>query len=306
MGLGNKLVKAGLIACCLLALAQMATAQTAQAQTATDQTALADQAAKTPAAQVPTVTTYKQNFFLHTKDSRVHPDGRETEEAKLQFSMKYQLIQDQPYYFGYTQKSFWQIYDHDRSRPFRENNFNPEFFFDGSNDTGNFAMQIGIEHESNGRGFEFDEAENENVNKSRSWNRVYVQPKLKFGKDFVTSLKLWYRLEEDAKLDDNDPGGDDNPDIQQYLGYLEWRTAWVLRGKDDIQLLSMIRDGRISGTGTIQLDLLIRPYGSSRDIFIQFHFFKGYGESLIDYNREVTKVGIGFAAGNPFDTAFPK
>ena len=262
----------------------------------------------------PSVKTYKQNFFLHGKDSKEHSDGRESEETQFQISLKFQPFDDFPLYLGYTQKSFWQMYDSDRSRPFRENNFNPEGFFDWyfPGDETDFALQLGAEHESNGRGFEFDASENRNLNKSRSWNRVYLHPKLKFEGQLSLALKLWHRIEEDEKAGEDDPDGDDNPDIEKYLGHGELRLA-TSAGNGNYQFLSMIRKGRWDPHGTIQLDFLLNPdwlkdagRWFSKGMYIQLHYFNGFGESLIDYDRRVKKVGIGFAAGNPFASMFPR
>ncbi|NIP73939.1 MAG: phospholipase A, partial [Gammaproteobacteria bacterium] len=53
---------------------------------------------------------------------------REREEAHFQISLKSRLLECFPIYFAYTQRSHWQVYDEAASRPFRETNFNPEFF----------------------------------------------------------------------------------------------------------------------------------------------------------------------------------
>ncbi|MCZ6646619.1 MAG: phospholipase A, partial [SAR324 cluster bacterium] len=81
-------------------------------------------------AAEPLVETYKQNFFLTTVDRLDHEDNRQNDEVKFQISFKKRLFEPIPLYVGYTQKSFWQIYSDSSSRPFRENNFNPEGFFD--------------------------------------------------------------------------------------------------------------------------------------------------------------------------------
>lgn len=80
---------------------------------------------------------------------------------------------------------------------------------------GNTALVIGIEHESNGRTQAL----------SRSWNRVYVNFLYEHS-NFALSFKPWVRLSEDEKRFDLDPRGDDNPDIEDYMGHYELNMAY--------------------------------------------------------------------------------
>ncbi len=68
-------------------------------------------------------------------------------------------------------------------------------------------INVGFNHQSNGQTEPL----------SRSWNRVVTN--LGFEKDNVTLLlKGWYRIPENAE-------DDDNPDIEDYLGYGEIQTT---------------------------------------------------------------------------------
>ncbi len=55
-------------------------------------------------------------------------------EAKLQISFKVPLLTESLFNegdgiaFGFTLQSWWQMYNHEISRPFRETNYNPDFF----------------------------------------------------------------------------------------------------------------------------------------------------------------------------------
>ncbi|MCH8076476.1 MAG: phospholipase A [SAR324 cluster bacterium] len=238
-----------------------------------------------------------------TLDHKAHGDDRQTREALFNISFKVRVFNSFPLYFGYTQKSFLQMYDKERSRRFREHNFNPEVFLETglSAQSVQYALQLGVEHESNGRGIEFDE-NGQSINYSRSWNRIYAHPRMRFSNGLLIALKIWNRLDESAKPTSQDPAGDDNPDIEKFLGSGELRLYWRLRPA--YALLTMFRKGSRDRHGTVQLDFLIpSPFG--RKVFFQVQYFNGFGESLIDYNHRVRKIGIGFAMGNPVTGMMP-
>ncbi|NIP73940.1 MAG: phospholipase A, partial [Gammaproteobacteria bacterium] len=86
-----------------------------------------------------------------------------------------------------------------------------------------WGAQAGAEHISNGRGVET--VNGVEVNRSRSWNRVYLWPRLVLGKQdtLIVSVKWWSRISEEEKADPLDPVGDDNPRILDFLGHAELR-----------------------------------------------------------------------------------
>lgn len=204
-------------------------------------------------------------------------------EFKLQFSFKQQLYRE--LYFGYTQKSFWRFLDREESRPFRETNYNPEIFYRLQRPAlswgawGVWGGDLGIEHESNGS----------RALTSRSWNRVYLAPFIEYGR-LHAELKLWHRLSEDAKESPEDTGGDDNPDILDYYGHGELRLAYVNRWEHRSKL--MTRFNFATQKGAVQLDYSM-PTGT-KNLYVHAQLWSGYGETLIDYNRAITRYGIGF------------
>ncbi|NIW14677.1 MAG: hypothetical protein GWN31_12285, partial [Candidatus Thorarchaeota archaeon] len=129
------------------------------------------------------LSTHRQNYFLplayNSNSNRdTYDSAGESKpsnfEVKFQFSFKVQLWEKVFWghgdlFFGYTQLSFWQLYDKDMSSPFRETNYEPEIFFKFDTDFNvlglrNRLITIGFNHESNGRGGEL----------SRSWNRIFA------------------------------------------------------------------------------------------------------------------------------------
>lgn len=208
-------------------------------------------------------------------------EGLDT-EMEFQISAKQRLFASN-FFFGYTQKSFWQIYDQERSRPFRETNYNPEFFYRWTPDPEiwhHWGLDVGLEHESNGQ----------SLPDSRSWNRLYITPFQAKGRN-LRYIKFWYRLPEDRKDDAMDPKGDDNPDIYRFMGYAEAHVKRQLGGGSLGDL--MVRGNPSTGKGAISLNYT----WPSNDgyMFYMLRLFHGYGESLIDYNRSITRIGFGFA-----------
>lgn len=208
-------------------------------------------------------------------------DVQET-EVKFQISLKIKLWQDilgndMDLWFGYTQKSFWQLYNFADSSPFRETNYEPELLLNGRT---NFrflgmnarTMNVGFNHQSNGRSKPF----------SRGWNRIVGTVGLE--KDnFILLFKAWYRIPERAEKDDN-------PDIDDYMGYGEIWGYYVWNG---YRLGAMLRNNLKSSDnrGALQLEWSI-PITKKVGVYIQY--FNGYGESLLDYDHSVNRIAIGF------------
>jgi phospholipase A1 len=207
--------------------------------------------------------------------------GKETEMI-FQLSAKVRLFRSQ-LYLGYTQQSYWQAYNNDVSSPFRETNHHPELFYrilPGNLWLKEWGLDLGIEHASNGR----------SAPESRSWNRLYAAPFLQT-RSGLSYIKLWYRIPESDKTTPLDSDGDDNPDITDYYGYGELHYRLLLKREHVVH--AMLRGNMSTGKGALQLDYTY-PTGS-RNLYALVYIWTGYGESLIDYNRSVTRVGIGVA-----------
>jgi phospholipase A1 len=205
-------------------------------------------------------------------------------EAQFQISIKTPLaiglFDTFDLYAGYTNRSFWQVYNSNISRPFRETNhepeiwaqFNPNWELWGFTNTTN---SIGLVHQSNGRGGDL----------SRSWNRIYGKVVVENG-NLALALKPWFRIPED---DDDD----DNPDITDYLGHYELRAAYKW---GDHVFSGMSRNNLESGfsKGAVELSWSF-PLGDYPYMKGYIQYFNGYGESLIDYDQHTNRIGIGFA-----------
>lgn len=188
-------------------------------------------------------------------------------------------------YFAYTGTAWWQAYDPDRSAPFREYNHSPELFaewqLDGAiGDLRARLLDVGFEHQSNGRG----------ATRSRSWNRLFAQLDVEYGRQYWASLRAWWRIPEDPKSDPDAAAGDDNPDITRTLGHGELRFGQSTAGLSwNVMLRRAMSRG---GKGAVDAKLTY-PTGFNPKTRWFVRWFDGYGDSLIDYDRRVQRLGVG-------------
>lgn len=209
-------------------------------------------------------------------------------EAKFQLSLKTPLwskiYNDNGYlFFAFTQQAFWQAYNSAVSSPFRETNYEPELLlmfphYANVDEAASRIISVSISHQSNGRAGEL----------SRSWNRLKLSWVTSVGNVFI-NFEPYYRFKEQRKTDLLDADGDDNPDITKYMGWFELSAAYK---QEDATWRMMVRNNlRSDNKGALRLSYS-RPF--NKHIRLYAELFNGYGESLIDYNRSVTRFGIGF------------
>jgi phospholipase A1/A2 len=211
--------------------------------------------------------------------------------ARFQLSFKYRLFdassgfgQDQPWlsglFFGYTQNALWDLSSD--SKAFRDTNYRPQLFWRWQS-TDNRAWldgaRLGIEHESNG-----------NLSgRSRSIDILFLRPEWRWqlrnghSVEFTPKVYTYFEKEE-------------NPDIPQYRGYVDWRARYDAAG--EWLATGVLRVG-LAGKASMLLDLSKRvrdlrfgPVGG----FVHVQFFAGYGEDIVDYNlRRRSQLRFGFA-----------
>lgn len=201
-------------------------------------------------------------------------------ELKFQLSFKTKVLQKVLWgkadlWVAYTQKSFWQIYNTELSRPFREINYEPEVILNFPVKFRFFGFKtrmvgISFNHLSNGKSEPF----------SRSLNRIILHAGLE-RKNWTVYVRSWYGMSD---------YGSDNPDISDYMGRTDLNVIYAKNGN----VFSFI--------GGYNLNFNSNPRGSSEFSwsypiknnlkgFLQVSH--GYGESLIDYNHSQTTVGVG-------------
>lgn len=224
--------------------------------------------------------TYNDNPNQSLYDAIGVDDVLENEEAKFQVSFKFPVWQtpfdlDGDVYFAFSSVSYWQVYAQDISSPFRETNYEPELFYRNYGGPEILGIpivgwDIGLNHQSNGRADPL----------SRSWNRVIGQTGFQLTDDLVLGVRAWYRLPEDEE-------DDDNPNEYRYLGYGDARAIWT-PNRNTFTL--MVRPGTektgVEATWSYPVTDILRAY---------VQYFNGYGESLLDYNQRIERIGIGIA-----------
>lgn len=231
---------------------------------------------------------YNQNGWNSTPYQQLgnDPDYENDDiESQFQVSLKVPLAVDlfnnrMDIYGAYTNRSFWQVYNNEYSEPFRETNHEPELWAQFRNDwqilgLTNEINTFGWVHQSNGRAGPI----------SRSWNRLYAS--FIFRKDdYLVSFKPWVWISKDKEKSDN-------PDIDKFMGHGEIKFATDHKGH---VFSGMIRNQFESGfdQGAIELSwsfpVFNYPYLKG---YIQY--FNGYGESLIDYDQKVNRIGLGIS-----------
>ena len=208
------------------------------------------------------------------------PDRLENQEIKFQLSFQTKMGDDLAggngdLWFGYTQRSYWQLFNSAISAPFRETNYEPEVYFSwlSGYDLGGLklrAANVGLVHQSNGRAEPL----------SRSWNRVFADFQLTRG-NFALSFKPWVRISED-------PEEDNNPDIENYLGRYELRLYYARRGHIFSGMLRNLLDSEHRLNSELAWSFPI-----ARRLRGLVQWYNGYGENLIDYNFNTHRIGVG-------------
>ena len=212
------------------------------------------------------------------------PQQLDNIEAKFQLSLKTKVWQGVfgdvgDLWVAYTQSSRWQVYNAANSRPFRETDYEPEALLVFATHYELFGwsgrmVDIGVDHQSNGRANPL----------SRSWNRVVAD--IGFERPgWTVMLRPWWRIPE-SWADDN------NPDITDYVGRAQVQIIHEWKGQEfGLMLRDSLRGGSMQhGAGRLTWSFPIA--GNLRGYA---ELFKGYGESLIDYNHNATYFGLGIS-----------
>lgn len=237
---------------------------------------------------------------LPTSSTPGHTPANETpyrtSEVKLGLSVRTKIAKDilhsanpdlkDSLWFAYSQSSNWQLFNGPISRPFRNTDHEPELIYIYPHDTVlPFAPAwkwrysgLSLNHQSNGQSLPL----------SRSWNRVILMGGIEKHKEFTVQAKLWQRLPEN-KVDD------DNPEISQRIGRAELSGQWFYNSQHQFGLTLRHPLTHEKG-GSVKFDWY-KTLSDANTSALKLHvqLFSGYGESLIDYNRAHTTLGVGLS-----------
>lgn len=280
------MLKKYLISLCLLCASSQLLATTPSSYVSKTERLLAP-----PSENFVGLTAYDQNYLMESFSNGNFYDKRamKHDEIKFQISLALPIWRN---IFGensvlagsYTQKSWFQLSNVSDSSPFRETNYEPQLFVAWATD---YALpfgwrlrdiETGFNHQSNGKSDE--------QLKSRSWNRLYARASATKG-NWIVELKPWWRIPEKAE-------NDDNPDITNYRGYFELSLGYQF---DQHRIKFTGHYNPAHNKGGLELTY---SYPITKYIRFYTQYYAGYGESLIDYNRNIQRIGLGISLNNVF------
>lgn len=231
---------------------------------------------------------YKDNYFA-LGTALNHKPTEYNSDVKFQISFRQRLTKSiLPFhshlFLSYSQKAMWNIFE--ESLPFHDLNFNPgigvqKLILYKGRIVGNATVML--EHESNGRDGEA----------SRSWNKVsfagstFIDPRL------MVHGKIWFPIVD----------GQQNKDILRYSGIFQTGLQFVSTNRRWVADVTFVkRKGWDMNFNTI-VNLGFRV--TKRDNqFLMLHFYDGYGENMLDYNKYHCRLRIGLLIRPEFFSDF--
>ena len=235
---------------------------------------------------------YKPVYFLFGADPGI-------EESTFQLSFKYKLFNFdssdkniwqnslERIFFAYTQQSFWDLGSD--SAPFEDSRYMPEIFYyeddlgielPGLNLIGS-GLQIGYQHESNGRAGDM----------SRSTNYAYIQPTFVFRCSPTIILgikpKVWLYVNNNTET---------NGDLSDYRGYFELESD--IGDPEGLGLRSYYRHGNEGATWQFDLSYPLDKIPALEgflDIFLHLQYYSGYSEQMLEYSKREDVIRLGFS-----------
>ncbi|RDU59751.1 phospholipase A [Helicobacter marmotae] len=230
---------------------------------------------------------HKSVYILPYYRSLSEPTGSNIDtETKFQFSFKLAVLNGflSPYgvfYFAYTQSAWFQNYNKKDSRPFRDVDYQPEFFYSYEKPIaflgGAFKdISLGYNHVSNG----------ERSLRSRTSNRMLLNVRWEKGEKHIFGLKfrawVFYGTHKDGFMHDN-------ADLPSFWGYNDIQLYY----KSNRHLLELYVRPPIARVyhPYFELGYTLRV---SENLGLYCQYVNGYGDNMFEYNQHARRVGVGF------------
>lgn len=234
------------------------------------------------------LSSYKQNYFLpfnysndYNNDYLDSDQESKNLEAAFQISVKYPLAFDitpvgGDLYFTYTNKSNWQLYSEDE--PFRETSHEPELLVDFGQDwefggIQNTNILIGYNHQTNGKAGE----------EERSWDRIFADA-IFAHKDYSLSVRAWLPFSEN--------NGGSNHEFSDYIGHHELNGRYYYED----QTISLKTTWAFGEGHTGVTVGWAKPLTKALSAYVEG--FYGYGDTMIDFDKKVERISVGFIFTN--------
>ena len=232
-------------------------------------------------SQYPAIGLWKDSYFAtgFATNQRV---SQYSSDVKFQLSLAARLwsIKGKVDFLAtYSQRSIWDVYQ--KSCPFRETAYNPGFWVSWQT-ADKVRLLFGVEHESNGLGLEGGQ--------SRSFNYATVACLYEPFNHWRFGARAWYGyFFHDEAI---------NQSYFRYRGVMQlWGTFHTLN--DRLAVTALVNPTVTFAKYNLKLEASWRM--SKRDdwipsLFVQYCY--GYGETMIDYNRQSSKIRIGVSLMN--------
>lgn len=260
----------------------------AQIVTIKDQQAMNADSIRAAYDKRPYFGLYKDNFFTAGTALGHKPTGTNS-DVKFQVSISQRLTKSTLpghswLYLFYSQRCMWNVFEN--SMPMRDLNFNPgiglsKLVIVKGRLIGKATVLI--EHESNGR---------DSLN-SRSWNKISFSYNVYLDPNLMVHAKYWIPIVD----------GENNRDILKYSGIyqtgiqaMSTNRRWVL----DVTLIKR-KGWNLNFNTVVNVGFRLWPNANQ---FLMLHYYNGYGENLLDYNRFHNRIRIGLLIKPKFFSDF--
>ncbi|SHH61591.1 phospholipase A1 [Ferrimonas marina] len=188
-------------------------------------------------------------------------------------------LSDDQWEVGYTFRAYWQWYNKPESRPMREQLHAADLRYRWSlalTDDLHLEPYVAVEHVSNGRAKLL----------SHSWDRAALGAAVRWER-LRASAKIWQTLNQ------SNAGRGKAFELEDYYGPGELELGYRGTGYD-LRSLFRLAPGQGTGRGYAEVGAVVPVTGS---VSIYAKYSRGYGESLVDANRDMERLGVGLMLG---------